>query len=79
LDYAFRLAVSREPDGFERGVLKRLLESERKRLVAKPQAADAVLSTGRAPVSDGVDKTELAAWTAVARAILNLNETVTRN
>ncbi|MBM4011495.1 MAG: DUF1553 domain-containing protein [Planctomycetes bacterium] len=44
-----------------------------------PAAADELLKTGNAPLPPGVDKAELAAWTHVARVLLNLHETITRN
>jgi hypothetical protein len=46
---------------------------------ATPAAADELLKTGYAPVPPGTDKAELAAWTHVARVLLNLHETITRN
>ena len=42
------------------------------------QAAKAVISSGFAPVETELDAAELAAWTGVARVILNLHETITR-
>jgi hypothetical protein len=41
--------------------------------------AEALLRTGLAPASAEIDKSELAAWTHVARVVLNLHETVTRS
>jgi hypothetical protein len=38
-----------------------------------------LLAVGQAPAAPGVDPAELAAWTSVARVILNLHEAVTRN
>ena len=46
---------------------------------ANPAAARALISTGVAPTPEGLDATELAAWTHVARVLLNLHETVTRS
>ena len=43
------------------------------------KAADAVLHVGLAPVPNGIDHSELAAWTSIARLIFNLHETITRN
>jgi hypothetical protein len=37
-----------------------------------------LLKTGAAPVAKDLDKSELAAWTHVARVLLNLHETITR-
>jgi hypothetical protein len=45
---------------------------------ASPAAADELLKTGLAAVPADIDKAELAAWTHVARVLLNLHETITR-
>jgi hypothetical protein len=79
LDYAFRMAVSRKPDDVERKVLTGLLESQRRYYRSNPEAGAKLLKTGIAAAPANVDRKELAAWTAIARAILNLNETITRN
>jgi hypothetical protein len=79
IEYAFRQATSRKPDEMETGVLRKLLGKERARYTADPKAAEELVRTGLAPVPKDADVSELAAWTAVCRAILNLNETVTRN
>jgi hypothetical protein len=42
-------------------------------------AAEALVKVGFAPAPAGVDPAELAAWTHVARVLLNLHETITRN
>jgi len=36
-------------------------------------------STGLARVPDDLPHPELAAWTSIARTLLNLSETITRN
>ena len=77
--YAFQQATSRKPDGVEMGVLLKLLEQERARYRADQKAAGELVRVGLAPVPKDADVVELAAWTAVCRTILNLNETVTRN
>ncbi len=56
-----------------------LLEESRSHYARDPQAAAALVSAGLAPSANGVDPGELAAWTNVARVILNLHETITRN
>jgi len=38
-----------------------------------------LIRTGIAPVPGDIPPVELAAWTSVARAVLNLHETITRN
>jgi hypothetical protein len=79
VSYAFRQATSRSPDEVERDVLLKLLEQERVRYQADAKAAGELTRVGLAPVPKDADVNELAAWTAVCRAILNLNETMTRN
>ena len=44
-----------------------------------PKAAQELIRTGITPVPEDLDKIELATWTTIARALLNLNETITRN
>jgi hypothetical protein len=78
LDRAFRLAQSRTVRPQEEAVLARLLEKHLAEFRADPDAAAALVATGESPFPVGVDIVELAAWTSVARVILNLHETVTR-
>ena len=79
LDFAYQLVLSRLPDDEERSVMTGLLEDTFPEYKKDPKAADTLLSVGQAPKPNDVDPTELASWTAVARALLNLNETITRN
>ena len=46
---------------------------------ADPAAAECLLKVGLTPLPDGIDKAELAAWTHVARVLLNLHEAITRS
>jgi len=77
---AFVMATSREPSTKEAAILADLLASNRTSYRADPAAAKALLETGQAasPAED-LNASELASWTAVARALLNLNETIFRN
>lgn len=79
LETAFQRAVSRSIRPDEREVLSELLEKHRAEYRADPDAARQLLSVGESPVPEGMDQPELAAWTSVARTILNLHETITRN
>ena len=79
LDFAFRHALSRTPDRWERQALKRLLAASQNRYQADRPSASKIVATGLATVPTDLDVVPLASWTAVARAILNLNETITRN
>ena len=79
LEFAYRLALSRLPDETERGIMGRLFTSARNAYGEDSKAARALVSSGQAPVPDDLDPVEHATWTTVARAILNLSETYTRN
>ena len=56
-----------------------LLEDERARFASDPAAANALLSKGELPLAQDIPAEELAAWTQVARLVLNLHETLTRS
>jgi len=79
LDVAFQLAVSRVPDEFERKILTELLAASRDQYRSDEPAARTLISTGLAPAPSDVPVAEHAAWTTVARAIMTLGETTTRN
>ena len=75
---AFELALARPPKGSETDSLRRFLARQREQAAADPGAAARFLRVGRHPVPPGTDEPELAAWTQVARVVLNLQETITR-
>lgn len=79
--YAVRRTLGREPDAEELAELKALLDRS-KRHVGEGWVSAAELATGlNEPIADlpaDVTPTELAAYTVVARALLNLDETITR-
>ncbi len=79
LRYAFRLTLARSPDPREAAVLERLQAEHARAYAADPAAAQALLSTGQRPSPTDLVPEELAAWTSVARAILNLHEVITRS
>jgi hypothetical protein len=78
LTYAFRRATARAPGAEERAALLRGLERYRKTFQADKDAAARLIRHGDSPPDAGLDPAELAAYTAVAGVILNLDETVTK-
>ena len=76
---AFDHAVTRKPTNSELDVLRRLLNENRESFAARPDDATAFLDVGLTKLPAAHDARELAAWTAVCRAILNLAETNSRN
>lgn len=79
LKYAMQHALNRDPSAEEMPLLLALWEKHHAQFAADTQAAEALDHVGEAPVPAAVDTAELAAWTSVARVILNLHETITRN
>src|SRR5262249_43750266 len=79
INWAFERALSRKPLLPERRVLANLYIKSLPRLQRDPAAAKTLLHTGDAPTSNGMTPPRLAAMMTVARAILNLSETITRN
>jgi hypothetical protein len=78
IKYAFRLATSRTPDDLEIATLNQLLAKNRAEYRSNDQAANNVTRIGLKKPSGQDEVVELAAWTAVGRALLNLSETNTR-
>jgi hypothetical protein len=78
LAYAFRQVTARVPDDTEAKVLLKLLAKNRAAYKADAKAATELLKIGQSPLAKDVGAPELASWTAVCRALLNLSETITR-
>jgi hypothetical protein len=78
ITYAFRLCTGRAPDEFESNRLLILLERQRLRFKGQTSAAVYVSAPDLNNLPPDIDLHELAPWTIVARALLNLDETITR-
>jgi hypothetical protein len=79
LAWAWQRALQRDPRAEEARIARELLDGHLAAYRADPAAAAALLKTGLAPTPEGVDTPELAAWTHLARVLLNLHETITRS
>ena len=77
--FLLRRAVGRVPSDREVAVVVDLASTERDRFAADAAAAEKLLAIGELPLPAGIDRVDLAAWTTAARAVLNLQETFTRN
>lgn len=71
LRYAFRRTLSREPHEAESETLLALLDEQRERFVSGELDAEEL-------AGEGANAETRAAWTAVARVLLNLDETITK-
>lgn len=78
LRFAFRVATSRPPAEREEQILLGLLSREQAAFAADPARAEALLKVGESPADPRLDSLELASWTVVCNALLNLDETVTK-
>jgi hypothetical protein len=79
IGWGFERAVNRPPTAEERRVLQGLYRASLEEFRATPAAAASLIHAGEAPVPASLKPAELAAMTTVARAILNMHETITRN
>jgi hypothetical protein len=75
----YRRALSRPAKPEEIKVLELLVEKHRAEFQKDPKGAQELLKVGLAPLPANTNLAELAAWTSVARVVLNLHEAVTRN
>lgn len=76
--WAIRQAMSRDPRAEEITVLRQLYEKQLEHFMKSPQDALDLLQVGAAETTDAQQPDQLAAWTQVARAILNAYETTSR-
>ncbi len=75
---AFRHVLGRVPAAEELAVLRSTYATELARFEKDPAAAKALLGVGESALPKDVPAPGLAAMTAVANVLLNLNETITR-
>jgi Protein of unknown function (DUF1553) len=78
IDFAFRLSTARLPSAKERSILQGLLSQQLNRYRSDKKAAADLLAVGESKCDESLNAPELAAWTIVASAILNLDETITK-
>jgi hypothetical protein len=77
IGWAVQEVLSRPATAQENEILQTVYTRHRAEFAADTDAAKALSTVGQRPASKG-DASELAAWTSVARVILNLHETITR-
>jgi hypothetical protein len=76
--FGFREATGRAPSRDELHVLADLASEESAAYRANPEKAAQLAQVGESPADPRLDRVELAAWTTVASAILNLDEVITK-
>jgi hypothetical protein len=78
IEHLYLTVLSRPPMAEELETLKTLYEKALKRFEAEPNAAREFLAVGELPRPAGLNAAEYAAWTVVAQAVLNFDETITK-
>jgi hypothetical protein len=76
--WAFRQALGRAPRADETQIALALFGKHFAAYASDSEAAGKFVKTGISPFPENVNVSELAAWTDVARLILNLHESITR-
>ena len=79
ITWAWQQALHRNPNADEHATLAALLKKHLADYQKDPAAAETLLKTGAMPPPANLPVTDLAAWTHVARVLLNLHETITRS
>ncbi|MBX6311400.1 MAG: DUF1553 domain-containing protein, partial [Isosphaeraceae bacterium] len=75
---AFRLCLARPPQPEELRLITAFYEAQSARFRTGELDAAKVIGIDPKALTKNVDSSELASWTAVARALLNLDETITK-
>ncbi|MBM3997848.1 MAG: DUF1553 domain-containing protein, partial [Planctomycetes bacterium] len=78
LAFAFRSVTSRAPVAEELRVVRAQLKKHRDRYRLKTMEASSLVNVGQYPRDVTLDVSELAAWTALANVLLNLDEVLMR-
>ena len=78
LTLAFRWATSRQPRPAELQILVSRYQTLFEQYRRDPESAKKLLAVGEAPADKSLDPAKLAAQTAIASVLLNLDETITR-
>jgi hypothetical protein len=78
IQYAYRVALTREPRSNEQALVLALLGEARQKFAGASPEAEKFLRIGDSPRDEKVSPAELAAWTTLGSVILNLDETITK-
>ena len=76
IEFAFRLATSRQPTQDELALLTELFNDQFEVFAAEPERAARYLKVGEYGYQHKLDVIELASYTVIANTILNLAETI---
>ncbi len=78
INEVFQRLLARDARDDERSILLSGLESSRLSFGQSPELAKQFLTAGQYKSPDSLDVVELASWSALCLAVMNLDETVTK-
>ena len=78
INWALGQVIQRKATQEEMKILQQVFADQLERYQHDSEAAKQLASVGQSKLPDDVDLAELGAWTAIARVLLNLHETITR-
>ncbi len=79
IQFAYRQVLCRKATPAEEQIVAGLYRKHLAEFQVNKESATALLTVGDRPAAKDIETAELAAWTSVARVLLNLHETITRN
>lgn len=79
LTYGFRLATSRQPTEAELATLRTSLQRYTERFRQSPASAEQFVGQGESPRNRSLDVVDLAAHTAVASVLINMDESISKD
>ena len=79
IEFGFRLAVGRSPNADEKGLAEDLLSEMLRAYGEDEEAAAGLVAVGASASDSGIPAPRLAAYTAIASVILNLDEVITKS
>ncbi len=79
IEFGFRLAAGRSPAADERTLAEGLLNEMLRSYIEDEEAAAGLLAVGASASDSGIPAPQLAAYTAIASVILNLDEVITKS
>ena len=78
IDEVFRRLLARPATALEKKILLAAVDRSRKEFQAEPEEATKLLAIGESRRNEELDAVEHAAWTSLALAVMNLDETLTK-
>ena len=78
IEWAYRQTLCRPPKTDELSIVQALFQKHLREYGSDPEAAKALAAVGQWSAPQAINPGELAAWTSVARVLLNLHEGITR-